>query len=79
MGNHDYGATAVNVMAILQFIDYNKFERFSNVANEISAKLHSSFLDCQVLVVIPDRYGFEFLLKMLKENTGQKTQLIYRN
>ena len=32
MGNPDHGATAVNFMAILQSIDYSKFERFSNVA-----------------------------------------------
>ena len=49
MGNPDHGATAVNFMAILQSIDYSKFERFSNVAEIKGA-----------------------------ENTGQKTQLIYR-
>ena len=32
MGNPDHGAIAVNFMAILQSIDYSKFERFSNVA-----------------------------------------------
>ena len=32
MGNPDHGATAVNFMAILQSIDYSKFERFSNIA-----------------------------------------------
>ena len=32
MGNPDHGATTVNFMAILQSIDYSKFERFSNVA-----------------------------------------------
>ena len=32
MGNPDHGATAINFMAILQSIDYSKFERFSNVA-----------------------------------------------
>ena len=60
MGNLDHGTTTSNFMAILQYIDYNNFERFSNVADEISAKLLSIFLECEVLVVIPDRYGFEF-------------------
>ena len=72
MENPDHGATAV-FMAILQSIHYNKFERFSNLADEISAKLLSSFLEYEVLAVIPDRYGFEFSIKVLKENTGQKT------
>ena len=47
-------------MAILQSIDYNKFERFSNVADEISTKLLSRFLECEVLVVVPD---FEFSME----------------
>ena len=38
MENPDHGTTAV-FMAMLQSIHYNKFERFSNVADEISAKL----------------------------------------
>ena len=49
-------------MAILQF-DYNKFERFLNVADEVSAKLLSSFLEYEVQVVITDRYDFEFSIK----------------
>ena len=67
MRNPDHGATAINFIAILQSIDYNKFERFSNVADEISAKLLPSFLECELLVVIPDRYGFKFTVK------GKKT------
>ena len=35
MGNPDLGETATDFMAILE----SKFERFSNVADEISAKL----------------------------------------
>ena len=50
-------------------------ESFSNVADEISAKLLSSFFECEVLVVVSDQHGFEF--KELKENNGQKTQRIY--
>ena len=72
MENTDHGATAI-FMAMLQSIHYSKFERFSNVADEISAKLLSSFLEYEVLAVVPDRYGFEFSIKVLKENTGQKT------
>ena len=46
MGNPDLGATvAGNFVAILDSIDYSKFKRSSNLANEISAKLLSSFLD----------------------------------
>ena len=47
----------------LESIDYSKLERFSNVADEISAKLLSSFLECEVLVAVPDRYDFEFSIK----------------
>ena len=50
-------------MGILQSIDYSKFERLSNAADEISTKLVSSFLDCEVLVVVPDRYDFQFSIK----------------
>ena len=37
--NPDLGATVTNFMAIFQFIDYSKFERFSNVVDEIFTKL----------------------------------------
>ena len=53
-------------MAILQCVNYNKFdnfERFSNAADEISTKLLSSVLKCHVLVAVPDRCDFEFLTK----------------
>ena len=63
MGNLDHGAAAVNLMAVLQSIDYNKSERFSNIAHQIFAKLLSNFLECEMLVVTPDRYGFEFSIK----------------
>ena len=53
-------------MAILQSVNYNKFdnfERFSNAADEISTKLLSSVLKCHVLVAVSDRCDFEFLTK----------------
>ena len=46
MGNPDLGATVTDFNAILQSINYSKFERFSEVADEISTKLLSSFLEC---------------------------------
>ena len=63
MGNPDLGATVTDFMAVLQSIDYSKFKIFSNVADEISAKLLWSFPECEVLVVVPDRYDFEFSIK----------------
>ena len=51
MGNLDRGATVSDFMAILQSIDYSNFERLSNVIDEISTKLLSSFLGCEVLVM----------------------------
>ena len=45
------------------YIDYSKVERFSNVVDEVSAKLLSSFLEYKVLVVVTDRYDFEFSIK----------------
>ena len=54
MGNPDLDATITDFMAILQSIDYIKFERFSNVADEIYPKPLSSFREYEVLVVVPD-------------------------
>ena len=39
MENSDLGATVTDFMAMLESIDYSKFETFSNAADEISAKL----------------------------------------
>ena len=61
-----FSATVMDFMAILESIDCSKFERFSNVADEISVKLLSSFLECEVLVVVPDRYYFKFSIKAAK-------------
>ena len=47
--NPDLDATVMDFVAILQSTDYSKFERFSNVADEISAKFLSSYLECEVL------------------------------
>ena len=54
MGNRDLGATVNNFIAMLQCTDYSKFERFSNVADEISTKFFSSFLESEVLIAVPD-------------------------
>ena len=48
--NPNLGATIVDFMAILQSIDYSKFERLC-------------FLECEVLVVVPDRQVFKFSMK----------------
>ena len=63
MGNPDLGATVTDFMAILQSTDYSKFERFSNVADEISTKLISSFLECELLVAVTNGYEFEFSIE----------------
>ena len=78
MENPGLGAAVTDFIAILESIDYSKFEWFSNVADEISAKLLLSIFDFEVLVVNPEQYDFEFSIKLLKENAGRKTQLIYR-
>ena len=41
-------------------------ERFSNVADEISAKFLSRFLECEVMVVVPDQYDFTFSISWKK-------------
>ena len=41
MKNPDHGATVMDFMAILESINYSKFERFSNLVEELSAKLLS--------------------------------------
>ena len=53
-----FGATVTDFTAILQSIDYSKFERFSNVDDEISTKLLSSILECELLVAVTDGYDF---------------------
>ena len=63
MGNPGHGASCTNFMVILQSIDYNKFEKLSNVSDEISSKLLSSFLECEVFVAVPDQCDFEFSTK----------------
>ena len=62
----------------LESTAYNKFKRFSNVADEISAKLLSSFLEYEVPVVIPDRYDIEFSIKAAERKGQTETQLICR-
>ena len=59
MGNPDLGATVTDFIAILQSIDYSKFERFYNVADEISTKLLSSFLESEVLVAVDMILNFQ--------------------
>ena len=63
MGNPDLGATVTDFIAILQSIDYSKFERFSNAADEISTKLVSGFFECEALVAFTDGYDFEFSIE----------------
>ena len=65
-------------MAILISIHYSKFKRFSNVPDEISPKILSSFVEYDVLVVVPDRYDFKFSIKPAERKRRKKTQLIYR-
>ena len=74
MGNAD-------LIAILQSIDYSKFERFSNVPDEISAKLLSSSLECEVLVAVTDGYDFEFSREAAerKGRTEDSTHTQHRN
>ena len=67
MRDPELGETVMNFMAILETIDYSKFERFSNAADEISAKALSSFLECEVLVAVPDQYEFKFSIKAEKK------------
>ena len=68
---------------ITVYIDCSKFERFSNVEDEVSPKLLSSFLEYEVLVVVIDWYDFEFSIKAvsIKHQTEdsahiQKTKII---
>ena len=81
MENPDLGATITDFMVILQPLDYNKFERFSNVADEISTKLLSSFLECEVLVAVTDGYDFEFSREAAerKGRTEDSTHTQHRN
>ena len=55
MVNPDLDTTITDFMVVLESINYSKFEKFSNVADEISARLLSSFLECEILVIVPDR------------------------
>ena len=77
MGNPDPRATATDFMAILQSTDYSKFERFSNVADEISTKLVSGFFECEALVAFTDGYDFEFSIEAAerKRRTEDSTHM----
>ena len=73
-GSIFYTSTTVTYfMAIWQFIDYSKFKRFSNIADEISTKLLSSRN-----IAVLDRYDFKFSVKAAerKHRTGDSTQEI---
>ena len=63
MGNPDLVVTVTNFMAILQSIDYSKFGRCSNAADESSVKILSNLLEWKVLVVALDRIDFQFSMK----------------
>ena len=78
MGNPDFGATVTDFIAILQSIDYSKFERFSNVADEISTKLVSGFFECEALVAFTDGYDFEFSIEAAERKRRTATQIISR-
>ena len=54
MKDPDLATVVTDFMAILESIDYSTLERFSNVADEISSKPLSSFLECEVLIVVSD-------------------------
>ena len=66
----DLGATVMDFMAILESIDYSKFERFSNAADEISPNFLSYKLTwIEVLVVVPDQYDFKIFNKTCWKKT----------
>ena len=55
LGYQYASATVIGFMATIQPTKFNKFERFSNVADEISF--------CWLLVIVPDRYNVELLIR----------------
>ena len=65
-------------MAILQSIDYSKFKKFSNIADEISAKLLSNFLESEVMVAGPDQCDFEFSIKTAERKRWTEDSNHYR-
>ena len=73
----DLGATVTDFMAILESIDYNKFERLSNVADEISTKLLSSFLEGEVSDGVSDGYDVEISMEAAerKRRTEDSTHM----
>ena len=75
MRNPGLGTTVTDFMAILQSIDYCNFESFSSWWNFY--KLFSSFRECEVLVVVPDRYDFKFSVKAAerKHQTEDSTHI----
>ena len=77
MRNRDLGATVMDFMVILKSIDYSKLVRFSNVADEISTKILSSSLECEVLVEVLDQYDLKFWIKAVerKSRTEDSTHM----
>ena len=55
LGYQYVSATVIGFMATIQPTKFSKFERLSNVADEISF--------CWLLVIVPDRYNLELLIR----------------
>ena len=77
MENPGLAATVSGFTTTLQSTDYSKLERFSNAADEIYTKLFLSFRECELLVVVPDRYDSEFSIKAAegKHRTEDSTHI----
>ena len=72
MENPDLRATVTDFTTILESIDYSKFEKSSNVADEIPTKLLSSFLECELPVVVPDQYDLKFSIKAVERKRWEE-------
>ena len=86
LGNPDLGATVTNFMAILY---YNLLIKASSkdfqmklmkfLQNSSKFSLLQSFIECEVLVVVPDQYDFEFSKTAAERKHQTEAQFIYRN
>ena len=56
MGNPDLGVTATDFMAILQSLITASSKDFLMQLMKFLQKILPSFLECEVLVAVPDRY-----------------------
>ena len=62
-GYQHASATIIDFMTMIKSTEFSKFEQCYDVAGGVTTKIISSFQESELLVIVPDPYGFELLIK----------------